>query len=105
MLQRDVAAIVGCDTTTVHNWEKGRTRPPLRFLPRIIRFLEYDPFPSEAETLGEQLLKYRRDRGMTQKELARRIRIDPGTLSRLERSKDSKVFRTVLQKVQSYLSR
>jgi len=36
-------------------------------------------------TIGEKLLRYRKSRGMTQKQLAKQIGIDPMTLSRLER--------------------
>ena len=36
-------------------------------------------------TLGELLVKYRKEIGLSQKKLARQIGIDPTTLSRLER--------------------
>jgi transcriptional regulator with XRE-family HTH domain len=96
LLQKGVARQVGVDETTVYNWERGYTGPPLRYMPKILEFLGYDPAPSEPATLGEKLLKYRRERGMTQKELARRIGIDPTTLSRLERNKDNRMFRSVV---------
>ena len=86
LLQKDVAGLVGVDKTTVYNWERNYTRPPLRYMPTVLDFLGYDPAPVEPETMGDKLLKYRRDRGITQKELARQIGIDPTTLSRLERN-------------------
>ena len=55
-----------------------------------------------SDTLDERLLKYRRDNGLTQKELALQIGIDPTTLSSLERNR-GKHFSSVLQKVNSYL--
>jgi hypothetical protein len=33
------------DEWTVHNWEIGRAQPALRYVPRLIDFLGYDPFP------------------------------------------------------------
>ena len=57
---------------------------------------------NEPKTLGEKLLKYRRDRSITQKQLARRVGIDPSTLSRLERNK-RKCFPSVLSRVEAFL--
>lgn len=57
----------------------------------------------QAEALGQKLLKYRRDQGMTQKELARQIGIDPTTLSRLERNSGNRIFRSILEKALGFL--
>ncbi len=43
LLQRDVAARIGSDTSSVTNWEKGHTEPENRFLPAILELLGYDP--------------------------------------------------------------
>ena len=43
--QKEAARRIGADQWTVINWEKGRTCPEVRFVPGIIRFLGYDPFP------------------------------------------------------------
>ena len=51
LLQREVAAEIGVDASSVYNWENGRTEPELRHLPAIIRFLGYDP-KVEARHLG-----------------------------------------------------
>ena len=103
LLQKDVVRLVGVDETTVYNWERGYTRPPLRYMPKIMEFLGYDPAPNEPKTLAEQLLKYRRNRGMTQRALARRIGIDPGTLSRLERKRTTKRLQKVVDKVIEFI--
>ena len=34
---------MGVNTWTLGNWEKGYTKPALRFWPKIIDFLGYDP--------------------------------------------------------------
>jgi transcriptional regulator with XRE-family HTH domain len=84
LLQRQVAELLGADQCTVTNWELNRTKPVLRFLPGIIRVLGYTPWTA-GPSLGERLLAYRRDRGLSQELMARRLGIDPGTLSRWER--------------------
>lgn len=103
LLQRDVAKILGVDTCTVTNWEKNHTKPMLRLLPKIVEFLGYDPMPGNPKTLGEEALQYRRSKGMTQKELAKRMGIDPTTLSRLERNR-GRCSPSVLTKVSAFLA-
>ena len=83
--QKEVAPIIGVSETAVFNWERGNTTPDLRTIPKIIEFLGYIPFEKEPETLGEKIVYYRRLKGITQKELARQISVDPTTLARWER--------------------
>lgn len=54
-------------------------------MPKVIEFLGYVPFEKEPETLGEKIVCYRWLKGMTQKELARQLGVDPGTLAQWER--------------------
>jgi DNA-binding XRE family transcriptional regulator len=46
MLQREVAAEIGVDKTTVFNWEAGTVRPAGRYMTAIVRFLGYSPEPT-----------------------------------------------------------
>lgn len=55
LLQRTIGQRIGVHCTTVWNWEKGRADPELRFLPKIIAFLGYDPQPMLA-ALPERLV-------------------------------------------------
>ena len=64
LFQSQVAQQLGVDETTVHNWEVKATEPSLRHLPRIIRFLGYNPLPP-AKTLAEQIVRYRRTLGLS----------------------------------------
>ena len=79
--------IIGVDETTIYNWENNRASPSLYALPKVIRFLGYNPLPSDPKTLGEKLLAYRKLHGITQKELAKKLGVDPTTLARWERGK------------------
>ena len=101
--QSQLAERLRVRTDTIRNWERNRTSPALGYLPMVLEFLGYDPAPIATETLGEKLLKYRRDRGITQKELAQQIGIDPTTLSRLERNQGKRFFQNVLKKVNDFL--
>ena len=84
LLQKDVASQIGVDTTSVFNWEANTSQPDLRFVPAVIGFLGYNPLPP-ADTLGEKLVRHRTVLGMSQKEAARRLGVDPSTLARWER--------------------
>jgi transcriptional regulator with XRE-family HTH domain len=87
MHQKDVAAIVNATTSTVTNWEKGRTNPRLSYLPKVFDFLGYNYTPNSGSTLGDKIKEYRRRKGLSIRKLARILDIDPTTLARWERSK------------------
>lgn len=53
-------------------------------MPAIIEFLGYNPLPS-ANGLGEELVRQRTSLGLTQREAAARMGVDPTTLARWER--------------------
>ena len=82
--QIDVAKVIGCDEMSIVNWERGHTIPRITHMAGVTRFLGCNPFPS-AGTLAERLLNRRKASGITQKEFAREIGVDPGTLGRWER--------------------
>src|SRR4051812_12867322 len=43
LYQKDVAKAVAVTTDTVHNWEAGKTEPPIGIMPAVLAFLGYDP--------------------------------------------------------------
>ena len=49
-----------------------------------MRFLDYNPFPRPA-SLGEELVLYLKFRGLSQKQMAQVLGVDPTTLARWER--------------------
>lgn len=87
LLQKQVARQLGVNALTVTNWELGHTPPDLPFIPKIIEFLGYTPWDGKPRTPAERLKAYRWVRGLTQEEMARRLRVDPSTLARWERGK------------------
>ena len=71
---------------TICSWEINRTFPQLRFIPRIVAFLEYDPYDANSpKDLAQRIASTRQRLGITQRKLAQQLGIDPSTLGRWER--------------------
>lgn len=81
--QKDVALRLAVNDWTICNWENNKTVPAVRYLPRIIAFLGYDPFPV-PQSLGEEIVAARRKLGLSRKWLAKRLGMDEMTLARYE---------------------
>jgi transcriptional regulator with XRE-family HTH domain len=79
LLQKQVAEKIGVNAATITNWERNASTPAIGYMPAIIRFLGYDPLPAPI-SLPERLLNSRRELGMTQREMAERLGVDPSTL-------------------------
>jgi site-specific DNA recombinase len=86
MLQKDVAGQLGVNKTSVFNWEANTSTPEIRYMPAVIRFLGYNPLPA-ADKVAEQLVRQRTTLGLSQKESARQMDVDQGTLARWEQGK------------------
>jgi transcriptional regulator with XRE-family HTH domain len=84
LIQKEVAEEIGVELTSVHNWESNRSVPEVRYMPAIIRFLGYNPLP-DATGWGQRLIRQRTILGLSQKESARQLGVDPCTLARWER--------------------
>ncbi len=83
LLQRQVAGQIGIKVNTLAEWEKDRAEPEVRYWPRIVSFLGYDP-SSGGETLADRLRRKRRELGLPRKCAAALLSIDEGTLKRYE---------------------
>jgi transcriptional regulator with XRE-family HTH domain len=84
LLQRQVAEQLGADKASIANWERYRSKPGVGYMPAIIRFLGYNPFPPK-EDWAARLVQCRTVLGLTQKESAQRMGVDPNTLAKWER--------------------
>lgn len=82
---KELAAQLGCDGQSLSYWEHGRWVPSLRQLPAVINWLGYDLRPS-SETLGAQIRRYRTARGLSTRELAEKLAVDPSTIEAWERN-------------------
>lgn len=86
LLQHEAAEEMGVCAWTIINWELGETEPAVHYIQRILRFLGYDPFPKPT-CFAEEVLALRRSEGLTQRELARRLQVDEGTVRFWEQAK------------------
>jgi transcriptional regulator with XRE-family HTH domain len=84
LLQGDVAQRLGVTESCIWNWENNVTTPVFPHWAAIIEFLGYNPLP-KIQTLVEQLVQARKIQGLSQKEMAKRLGVDPSTLVRRER--------------------
>jgi len=53
----------------------------------VIEFLGYDPLESNATTIGKRTKKYRIQKGLSLRKLAKEMGIDAATLAKRERRK------------------
>ncbi len=79
LYQKDVAARLGVTTPTVWNWE-NRGSVDLRFIPRVIEFLGYNPIP-QPEDLLEQPAWYKLVNGLALEQLGVAMGRDPEQLA------------------------
>jgi DNA-binding transcriptional regulator YiaG len=86
LFQSDVAEQIGVDTTTICNWESNTPHPAIRYFPAIIAFLGYDPQPS-VNSFPDRLATARRTLGLSQRKMAEKLGVDPGTLQSWEAGK------------------
>jgi transcriptional regulator with XRE-family HTH domain len=83
LLQKDVASRLGTNEWTYRYWERPGKSPKARFLPGIIAFLGYYPYP-EPTTLGKRLLKQRRLLGYSQEQMGKLLSVNEATYRQWE---------------------
>ena len=79
LYQKDVAAKLGVTTSTVWNWENTGS-VDLRFIPRVINFLGYNPIP-QPEDLLKKLAWYKQVNGLSLEQLGTEMGHDPEQLA------------------------
>jgi len=85
LIQKQAAKLLSVGASTVLNWEKGKTEPPIESIPAILKFLGYDPFPKPC-TLSERMLAARRSHGWSIAQAAEHIGVDEGSWGQWERT-------------------
>jgi DNA-binding transcriptional regulator YiaG len=103
MLHKEVAEVIGVTQACINNWEANRAAPEIRYMPAIIALLGYNPLPA-ANGIGEELVRQRTSLGLTQREAAPRIEIDPTTLARWERG-EKQPWGQLVERVKLFLER
>ena len=79
LYQKDVAAKLGVTTSTVWNWEHIGS-VDLRFIPRVIEFLGYNPIPQPEDLVG-RLSCYKQVNGLSLERFGIEMGRDPEQLA------------------------
>lgn len=80
LLQSDVSRMLNTCEDSVTGWENGRSVPQIRFYPRIIDFLGYNPFEASENGIGASIKAYRLTHGLSQKKLGKMLSVDGSTV-------------------------
>jgi magnesium chelatase family protein len=100
LLQREVAEKLGVTHDSILNWEKGYSQPRLNLLPRIYKFLGYNP-ESVPQTLPEKIAYCRRVLGHSRKILAAKLGVNPTTIRNWENGRNQPRTRKSLKTLDS----
>jgi len=84
MQQKEVAEMLQISPCALRRWETNRARPAVRNIPKIIRFLGYNPHRATDRTPAEQIIFKRGLSGLSQRKLAYYLGISRATVSRWE---------------------
>jgi len=80
MLQKEAAKVLGTNPLVYGSWERGQVVPGANQMARIVRFLGTAPLVKSASLPG-RLREFRRQAGLTQAQLAARVRATQATVS------------------------
>lgn len=83
--QSDVAKIFDVCEDSVTGWENSRSIPQIKYYPKLIKFLGYNPFQVDSDTLGARIKKYRIENGLSQEELAKKLGVNESTVFHWEK--------------------
>jgi DNA-binding transcriptional regulator YiaG len=101
--QSDFAEKLGVSAGTVSNWERGQSNPGSDTLEEIRDLAEQEPAEDKEEgdvLSGEDLKELRKDKDLSQSELAEKLGVSAGTISNWERGKGS-VSETAREKLKN----
>jgi transcriptional regulator with XRE-family HTH domain len=87
LTKRQLSLKFNVSDVTIYLWERNRVNPSLAKIPKIVKFLDRDPFEKQTENFGARIREYRRVHGMSQKKLADLLEIDQTTLAGWESGK------------------
>jgi transcriptional regulator with XRE-family HTH domain len=83
--QGQVGKYIGVVDEAVTGWELGYYLPKIRYVPKIIEFLGYNPYPKqETKTFGGKVKLYRLLHNLSHRKMAKVLHADPGTVAHWE---------------------
>lgn len=84
LFQEDVAKIIGVSTDCITYWENERSVPQIHLIPKIVKFLGYNPVKMDSNSLGSQIKKYRLEHGLSHKGMGEILEVDASTVGSWE---------------------
>ena len=85
MLQKEVADFIGVTEDCVTMWENNRSKPMVKYYPKIIEFLGYFPFEIDISCLAGKIKYYRYIKGFSQEDLAENLGVNESTVFHYEK--------------------
>jgi len=102
LYQKDVAVKIGVTTSTLWNWENNCSSITLRCMPKIIKFLGYNPVPCPDGQI-DRLAWYKLVNGLPLEELGAMMGRDPEQLSDWLSGRHKPCQRNI-EKIESFLN-
>jgi len=101
--QSQIAELMKVTTDTVTNWELNRTTIPRLYYPIIQEYLGYLPKEFEMSYLSYQILRYRWEKGLSIKQLAKEIGVYHDCVKKAEIGKSNFQKRTI-DKIEEFIT-
>jgi DNA-binding XRE family transcriptional regulator len=102
MKQGDVGKVIGVSTDCITYWENNRSKPMVHQMPKIVKFLGYNPLSIEGSDLAGQLKSFRFKHGLSHKKMGQLLGVDASTIGSWE--KGSPISRKNFQRLATALS-
>ena len=102
LLQKDVANIIGVSEDCITYWENARSTPQIQFMPRIVKFLDYNPVDADMKTLAGQIRNYRILNGLSHKKFGEMLGVDATTVGAWELG-TSIPKKSTLERIRKYI--
>lgn len=87
LLQSDVAECFDVSTDCITYWENNRSNPQIKFFPKIIDFLGYNPLDFDESTLSGKIKAYWYRTRTTSSMFANLFKVDQSTVTEWESGK------------------
>ncbi len=88
LFQKDIALQFGVSEDSITYWENNRSIPQIKFYPKIIKFLEFNPFEVDIKTIGGKIKNYRYLNGLSHKQMGKLLSVDASTVRAWEFGKN-----------------
>lgn len=97
----ELARLLDVAEMTIIYWEMNKGEPRASYMPRVIKYLGYNPEELKATTLADVVKAHRRSLGMSHRQYGPHIGIDPSTIAEIEKGR--KVMKRTKRKLLAHI--